>query len=190
MARPKGHPEQHPLGFARWRFQSLVPCILSGNGRVLSAIAHALHVALAGTWLGGVVFTALVVSPALKTMKWSVAERVRVRSVIGRRYARVGGVNLVLLLVFAIMDGLTAGFGTSFYVEYALLLVLIGLVTAHGAYFGRKLANLAEAEREVESREAAASLVNQRQTLQSVSSKISWANLMVSLVVVILAVNV
>jgi putative copper export protein len=36
----------------------------------MSTLVHTLHVILAGTWLGGVVFTTAVVSPALKAMKW------------------------------------------------------------------------------------------------------------------------
>ena len=54
----------------------------------MSTIIHTLHIILAGTWLGGVVFTMTVVSPALKAMKWSEAERISVRSTIGKQYAR------------------------------------------------------------------------------------------------------
>lgn len=155
----------------------------------MSALVHTLHVLLAGAWLGGVIFTAVVVSPAFKTMGWSEAERVRIRSVIGRRYARVGGVNLSLLLVFAFLDGLAAGFGTFFYAEYVLLLVLLGIVAMHGAYFGRKLAILADAERSAENPEAAASLAKQRNALQRVSGKVSTLDVAVSVAITILAVN-
>ena len=118
---------------------------------MFTEIVHVVHVMLAGVWLGGVVFTAAVVSPALKSMKWSEAERVGVRSAIGRQYARVGSANLALLLLFAVLDGALKGFGATFYAEYLLLLVLSGLVAAHGAYFGRRLARLAEAEKETRS---------------------------------------
>jgi hypothetical protein len=114
---------------------------------VLVPIAHTTHVVLAGAWFGGVVFTMLVVSPALGAMKWDEAERVGVRAVIGRRYALVGGLNLALLAVFALADGILGGFGQALYAEYALLPLLFGLVAAHGAFFGRRLATLAEAER-------------------------------------------
>jgi len=106
----------------------------------LSEIFHVLHVVLAGVWLGGVVFTTAVVSPALKAMYWSETERVGVRSAIGRQYARVGSANLVLLLLFAVLAGFVKGFGALFYAEYVLLLLLFGLGAAHGAYFGRRLA--------------------------------------------------
>lgn len=155
----------------------------------MSAAIHTLHILLAGTWLGGMVFTTAVVSPALKAMKWGESERVRVRSVIGRRYARVGGTNLLLLLIFALLDGFAVGFGILFYAEYALLLVLFGLVAVHGAHFGRKLATLAEAERRAESPEAAASFAERRHALQRVSGKVSWLNLTLSIAVVIFSIN-
>ncbi len=52
----------------------------------MSAFILTLHAVLAGVWLGGVVFTTAVVSPALNTVKWGEGG---VRAEIGRRYARV-----------------------------------------------------------------------------------------------------
>lgn len=150
-------------------------------------VFHLTHVMLAGVWLGGLVFTTFVVSPALKAMKWPEAERVAVRTAIGRQYAKVGSVNLGLLLLFAILDGVSGGFGADLYAEYALLLVLFGLVAAHGAYFGRRLAKLAEAEREAGSEEAARHFADRRRSLQKVSTRVSWVTLLVSTVVMILA---
>lgn len=155
----------------------------------MSTLVHTLHIILAGVWLGGIVFTTAVVSPALKAMKWSESERVSVRSTIGKQYARVGTINLVLLLIFAVLDGLLKGFGLVFYVEYALLVVVFGLVAVHGAYFGRKLANLADAGRRAESPEETASFADRRRALQRVSSKVSWLNLAVSVAVVVLVIN-
>lgn len=77
-----------------------------GRLDMLDVIVYALHVILAGAWLGGIIFTTTVVSPALKSMGWNEAEQTRVRSVIGRQYAKVGIANLVLLLVFALLEGL------------------------------------------------------------------------------------
>ncbi|HET7478118.1 MAG TPA: DUF4149 domain-containing protein [Rubrobacteraceae bacterium] len=155
---------------------------------MLSVTFHAAHAILAGVWLGGVVFTTAVVSPALKAMKWEEHERVSVRSRIGKQYARVGSVNLILLVIFALLDGLSSGFGVVRYVEYLLLAVLLGLVAAHGAYFGRKLAGLAEAERQAGSGEEARALAMRRRDLQRLSLRVSWADMIVSLVVAALAV--
>jgi len=156
----------------------------------MSAVIHTLHVVLAGAWLGGVVFTTAVVSPALKELKWSEPERVTVRSVIGRHYARVGTANLVLLLLFALLDGLFGGSVASLFTECALLAVLFGLVAAHGAYFGRRLVGLAEAEKEAGSAEEARDLAERRQRLQERSLWVSRLTLLVSLAVMVLAVGV
>jgi len=153
----------------------------------LAEIIHPAHVVLAGIWLGGLVFTTLVVSPALKAMKWSEAERVAVRSAIGRQYARVGSINLVLLALFSLLDGALGNFGPALYAEYALILLLFGLVAVHGAYFGRRLAKLARAEREAENEGVARSFAERRRSLQEVSSRVSWVSLLVSTVIVVLA---
>jgi uncharacterized membrane protein len=156
---------------------------------MMSTIIHIAHAVLAGAWLGGVIFTTAVVSPALKAMKWDEPERVLVRSKIGEHYARVGTINLVLLALFALLDGLVAGFGTTLYAEYLLLVVLVGLVAAHGAYFGRRLRGLAEAEESAGNEEEVRTLAQRRRELQKVSLWVSWVNLLVSLAVAVLAVG-
>jgi uncharacterized membrane protein len=156
---------------------------------VLGEIIHSTHVVLAGVWLGGIVFTTFVVSPALKALKWPEAERVAVRTAIGRQYAGVGSINLVLLALFALLDGALGGFGPALYAEYALILLLFGLVAAHGAYFGRRLAELARSERVAGSEEAARSIAERRRSLQKISSRVSWVSLLVSTAVMVLAVG-
>ena len=143
----------------------------SAKGRLdmLDAIVHTLHIILAGVWLGGVVFTTTVVSPALKSMGWDEAEQARVRSVIGHQYAKVGTANLVLLLVVALMEGALSGFGFALYFEYALLAVLFGLVAAHGAYFGRRLVEIAEVRKEAGDSQMAQMLALRRRRLQRLS---------------------
>jgi uncharacterized membrane protein len=155
----------------------------------LGEILHVTHVVVAGVWLGGVVFTTAVVSPALKAMKWGEAERVATRSVIGKQYAKVGSANLVLLLLFSILDGIFGGFGPALYAEYAFLLSLFGLVGLHGAYFGRRLSRLAEAERGAGSEDAARSFAERRRSLQNISLRLSWLTLLVSVVVMVLAIE-
>jgi uncharacterized membrane protein len=154
---------------------------------MLDAIVHTLHVILAGAWLGGVVFTTTVVSPALKSIGWDEAEQARVRSVIGRQYAKVGTANLLLLLVFAFWEGALSGFGPALYAEYALLMVLSGLVASHGAYFGRRLVELAKARKDAEGSDKARMLALRRRRLQRLSFEISMLNVLISVVVVILA---
>ena len=154
---------------------------------MLDTIVHTLHIILAGAWLGGVVFTTTVVSPALKSMEWDEAERARVRSVIGRQYAKVGTANLVLLLASALLEGTLSGFGPALYSEYALLAVLFGLVASHGAYFGRRLVELARARKEAEDSNKARMLALRRRRLQRLSFGVSMLNILISAVVMILA---
>ena len=70
-----------------------------------------------------------------------------------------------------------------------LLLLLCSLVAAHGAYFGRRLARLAGAEREAGSEEAAKSFAERRRSLQRLSLRVSQLNVLVSVGVMILAVG-
>jgi uncharacterized membrane protein len=88
-----------------------------------------------------------------------------------------------------VLDGFIVGFGTALYAEYLLLLVLIGLVAAHGAYFGRRLRRLAEAERSAGSEEEVRTLTERRRELQRISLRVSWVDLSVSLAVAVLAVG-
>ena len=97
--------------------------------------------------------------------------------------------NLALLLVFATVDGLVKGFGVVFFVEYVLLAVLFGLVAAHGAYFGRKLAELAVSERSAGSTEEAKGFAEQRKALGRVSLWVSRLDLLVSTAILALAIN-
>jgi hypothetical protein len=107
--------------------------------------------------------------------------------VIGRQYAKVGTANLVLLLVFSLLDGTLSGFGSALYSEYALLAVLFGLVATHGAYFGRRLVELAEAQKEAGDSEKAQMLALTRQRLQRLSFRVSMLSIVISAVVMILA---
>jgi hypothetical protein len=95
------------------------------------------------------------------------------RSMVGRYFARVGGWNLGLLLLFAIADGALGGFGVLFFVEYVLLAVLLVLAGAHGAYFRRKIAELAAAEAGAGSAGEAKSFAGQRRALGRVSLMVS-----------------
>src|SRR5918997_1282486 len=120
-------------------------------------------------------------------MGWDEAERARLRSVIGRQYAKVGTANLVLLLVFALLEGTLSGFGPILYYEYALLALLFGLVAAHGAYFGRRLVELAEARKEAGDSGKARLLALRRRRLQRLSFGVSMLNFLISAVGMILA---
>ena len=108
---------------------------------------------------------------------------------IGRRYAKVGGVNLCLLLLFAVLDGVVGGFGTALLAEYFLLAVVFGLSITHGAYFGRRLKKLAEAEQRAKDAEkATGTFAEKRRAIGRLSLGASVLNLASSSAIAILAV--
>lgn len=150
---------------------------------------HTLHTVAAGCWLGGILFTSTVVSPALQALYPLEAERVGVRAAIGRHYAPVAGVNLAALLLLAPLDGRHRGFGWRFAAEAALLAGLCGVAAGHGTYFGPRLARLAELEQAAPDAETTRALAAQRHTLQGRSLQLSRLNALMSLAVAILATN-
>ena len=150
---------------------------------------HTLHVAAAGCWLGGVLFTGAVVTPALESLYPAEPERVRARAAIGRHYAPVAGTNLAVLLLAALADGRRAGFGRGFAAEYLLLIGLSGVAASHGAYFGPRLARLAAAEQAAPDAATASARADQRHALQARSLRVSRLNALLSLAIVVLATN-
>jgi hypothetical protein len=60
-------------------------------------------------------------------------------------------------------------------------------VAAHGAYFGRRLKKLVEAEKSAGSEEEVSTLAERRRELQKISLRVSWVDLLVSLAVAMLA---
>jgi putative copper export protein len=158
----------------------------------VSPYLHTVHVLLAGTWLGCLVFTTLVVSPALRAMDWRESERVLVRSRIGRQFMRLASPLLALLAAFLLVDGLAAplpvGRLVRFLVELGLVLAVAGMAASHGLVFGRRLRDLAAQEAESPP-EAAAGLASARHRVQRVSFAVSVVNLLASLALAVLAVN-
>jgi hypothetical protein len=61
---------------------------------------------------------------------------------------------------------------------------------AHGAYFGRRLKELAVAESRASDDGEARAIAERRRGLQKISLKASWANILVSLTVAALADSV
>ena len=65
--------------------------------------------------------------------------------------------------------------------------MLFGLVASHGAYFGRRLVELAEARKEAGDSEKAEVLALRLRRLRRLSFEISMLNVLISTAVVILA---
>jgi len=143
----------------------------------MNSLIHIVHLLAAGIWLGGLVFTTIVVSPAFKTMSWSPAERMAVRSAVGRQYAKVTHFNLAILLIAAAADAALRGWGAAYLVEVALVVVVFILAELHGKVFAPRLAAAAREQRHED-----------RAKLLRASISISMLNLLLSFVVMILAI--
>jgi len=135
-----------------------------------------LHILAAGIWLGGLVFTSTVVTPAFKRMEWTPAERMAVRSVVGRQYSKVARANLGALLALAIIVFALRG-GAVALAETILVALSFLLAELHASYYAPRLAQAA--------REQAHEL---RQRLLRISISVSMFNLLLSVGIVVLAV--
>lgn len=137
------------------------------------SIIHTIHVLAAGIWLGGLVFTASVVTPAFKRMKWTPVERIAVRSEVGRQYSKIARVNLLILLLAAIFDTAARNFW-----EIALIVVVFVLSELHALVLAPRLGAAARSGNEIA-----------RKKSLRVSVSVSMLNLLLSLVVAILAIG-
>jgi uncharacterized membrane protein len=142
------------------------------------SFVQVLHILAAGTWLGGVVFTSTVVTPAFKRMEWTPAERMAVRSAVGRQYSKVARANLGALLALAII-ALALNGGALAMAEIILVALSFFLAELHANYYAPRLAQAA--------REQAHEL---RQRLLRVSISVSMLNLLLSVGIAVLAVLV
>lgn len=138
---------------------------------------------LAGVWLGAYLFTTFIVSPALKSLPVTEAERIRVRSTLGRRYGKLAGPLLLVWLVVLLLQG----FSTWTLVRLTLLLVLTVTVGAHGYFIGSRMQALAE--REVGEAAGKTTFAQNRAALQRFSSRITSISLVTSLLLAVLTLS-
>ena len=144
----------------------------------IEVIVHIVHVLAAGIWLGGLVFTTIVVSPAFKAMSWTPAERMAVRSAVGRQYTKVANPNLILLVIFATADAALRGWSMARGIEIVLAIIIANLAVLHGLVFAPRLGAAARENRH-----------DDRAKLLRLSIGISMLNLLLSFVVMILAIG-
>lgn len=138
----------------------------------------ALEALLACTWLGGYLFTQFVVTPALASLDVSDAERVRLRSTIGRRYGRLAAPFFVVWLAVLLAHGAALGFPLASWLRLGVVAVLALVTSLHGVVLGRRLQALAERE----AGGGGASVARTRERLQRRSAQVTPVSLAVSLV--------
>lgn len=140
-------------------------------------LINAIHIISAGIWLGGLVFTTLVVSPAYKRMNWTPAERFAVRSEVGRQYTRVARVNLILLLLAALAGWSLRGWSTLAWVEIAFIALILFLAEMHAHVLAPRLGQAIRTGDEVA-----------RTRALRVTISVSMLNMLLSCVVAVLAI--
>jgi len=141
------------------------------------AALHAVHTLSAGVWLGGLVFTTVVVSPAFKRMEWEPSERFAVRSEVGRQYSKVARVNLLALLVFAGVDWSMRGWSPLGWSELLAILVVVALAQVHACVAAPRLGRV------LGSGDEAARIAALRLTIS-----VSMATLVLSAAIAVLAI--
>lgn len=133
---------------------------------------------LAWIWLGGYLFTHFVVSPALASLEVAPAERVRLRSVIGRRYGRLAAPFLLAWIALAMGHGAVDGFDAGIVVRLALVVALAVVAALHGMVLGGRLQALAERE----ANGGGTEVVRAREAAQRRSARVTPVSLLLSLV--------
>jgi uncharacterized membrane protein len=137
----------------------------------------AAEILLAGIWIGSYLFTTFIVSPALNSLPISAAERITVRSAIGRRYGRLSVPLLLIWLVLLLWQG-PAGWTL---VRLLLLILLTAIIALHGYIFGSRMQLLAAREQAGED-----SAVQERARLQKLSARITPLSLVLSVLLGVL----
>jgi uncharacterized membrane protein len=142
-----------------------------------SAFIHVVHILAAGIWLGGLVFTTVVVTPAFKRMDWTPAERIAVRSAVGRQYSKVARINLLLLLA-AVADASAHGWRTAMGAEVVLIVLVFILSEMHARIFAPRLGQAARSGDE-----------SARRRALRTSISVSMLNLVLSFVVAVVSIQ-
>jgi uncharacterized membrane protein len=143
----------------------------------MDAVIHAVHVLAAGIWMGGLVFTTVVISPAFKRMDWTPPQRIAVRSEVGRQYTKIARLNLAILLLAALLDRAAQGGSTLWGIEIALIVVAFALAELHAQVFAPRLGMAARSGDEAARKKAL-----------RVSISVSMLNLVLSFTIAIMAI--
>ena len=147
------------------------------------------HLFCAVLFVGGSFFMWLVVMPASHLFAKDESERTQIVGKIAKEFGRITNPILVILVLSGIYNAswYLQSFGDLFslksygatvlFVKVVLVFILIILIYAHGAYYGRKIVRLAR-ERDLEGLKA----------VRRKSRIISYANLALMVAILILAV--
>ncbi len=155
-----------------------------------AAVILWLHVMAAMFWLGGQLFLFMVLLPVVRH-SLSEPERVRIVSLVGRRFGVYGGLSLAVLLVTGLLNANAHGVSASILrdskwghvliAKIVLVAIVLVLTCIHGAYYGPRLEQSAGQATSILEPE-------RRKSLQLRSIQLSVVNLFVNVAIVALAV--
>ena len=156
---------------------------------LLNTLVLWVHLFCAVLFVGGSFFMWLVLMPASKSFAKDESDRTQIVGKIARQFGRITNPILLLLVLTGIYNvswylpsyeyllSFKSYEATVLFVKVIMVALLMALVYAHGAYYGRKIVKLAR-ERDVEGLK----VVRRRSRI------ISYANLALMIAILILAV--
>ena len=143
----------------------------------MNSFIHAAHILSAGAWMGGLVFTTVVVTPAFMRMEWTPQQRIATRSAVGRQYSKIARINLAILLLAALLDRASQGGSTQSLLEITFIVLAIVLAELHAQIFAPRLGKASRSGDEVARKHAL-----------RISISISMLNLLLSFVIATMAI--
>ncbi len=154
------------------------------------------HLVSAIVWIGGQLFILIVLLPILRNALPR-NERALLFAQVGRRYAVVSWIALLLLVATGILNGERRGiewarlpqssYGRILLVKLIFVAVVIAITLVHALYFGRRITTIAARVQEMGSDDQM--VAEERRRLQIASGVLSGVNLFLNLVIVLLAAS-
>jgi len=105
------------------------------------AVITWIHLVSAAIWVGGSLFIGVVLSPILKTMKFSLEERLQLMIRVGRRFNRIAVPSLIILIATGLYTSnallskpdllVATSYGTFLIIKIVLVIALIIAFAVH-----------------------------------------------------------
>lgn len=156
---------------------------------LLNTVVLWIHLFSAVLFVGGSFFIWIVLMPVLQTLGKDESERTRIIGSIARQFGKITNPILVILVLtgiynaswylpsFEYLFSFRSYEATVLFVKVILVLILLILVYVHGAYYGRKISKLAREKK-----------IDELKTVRRKSRLVSYANLVLMLAILLLAV--
>ena len=105
------------------------------------AIITWIHLTSAAIWVGGSLFIGVVLAPILKTMSYSLEERLQLMIRVGRRFNKIAIPSLIILIITGVYNShtflsnsellLSTSYGNILFIKIILVFLLIGTYVIH-----------------------------------------------------------